>query len=94
VVLNRRTDLLPASQSRLRALDARHPGLIARLDALFGALANDLAVSATIRNEYGETIARGTVARYRRQWKAERRRELVAQAAAVARQELAREGRL
>ena len=80
--------------SKVKRLDARHPGLIQKVDAMFEAFASIEAVTAMIRAEYGERISHTTVWKYKRQfWKVRRDRDRKARAAMTAYQELVSEGR-
>ncbi len=80
--------------TKLHSLDARHPGLCQKVDAMFAAFASIDAVAAMIRAEFGEPIGHATVWEYKRQiWSVRRRRDQAARAALTAYEELASEGR-
>jgi len=79
---------------KLRKLDARHPGLCQKVDAMFDAFATLGAVAAMIRAEYGEHITATPIARYKKQfWNVRRQRDLMMKAASTAYQELVSERR-
>ena len=79
---------------KVQTLGARHPGLIERVEAMFEAFATIKEVKAMILAEYGERISHSTVWKYKKQsWTPRKKRERVAQAAQIAWQELASEGR-
>ena len=80
--------------TKLHSLEARHPALCQKVDAMFAAFASTDAVTAMIRTEYGERISHTTVWKYKKQfWSVRRDREQAARAAMTAYQELASEGR-
>ena len=80
--------------TKLRQVDARCPGLIPTIDAMFESFANIEAVTQMVREKSGERISHTTVWRYKRQfWNARRERYRTAQATLTAFRELADEGR-
>jgi len=79
---------------KMAKLEARHPGLTAKVDAMFAAFASIKAVGAMIVAEYGEHIGHTTLCNYRkRTWCAERVRSMRTRAKEIARREWAGEGR-
>ena len=80
--------------SKILALCARHPGLVEKVDAMFDAFKTIQGVKAVLQSEYGEHMSHTTICNYKRRfWRARRERELAAQAAMTAYQELVSEGR-
>ena len=80
---------------KLLELAARHPGLIQKVDKMFGVFASLREVEAMIRGEFGEDISRTAVRNYKRNhWTVRRDRERAISAALTARQELQSEGRI
>jgi transposase len=78
----------------LQLLEARHPGLMQKVDAMFEAFATIKAVEVMILAEYGERMSHSTIWKYKKQsWSPRKKREQVAQAAEAAWQELVCEGR-
>jgi hypothetical protein len=81
-------------ETKLQVLEARHPGLCQKVDAMFEAFATIKAVEAMIRAEHGERIGHTTLWNYKRLfWSVRRDRLQAIRAALTARQELASEGR-
>ncbi len=67
--------------TKLRRLEARHPGLIRSIDAMLDAFATVKAVAAMVRANYGEFVAVSTIGNYRcRIWKVRRDCELAIRA--------------
>jgi hypothetical protein len=80
--------------TKLRRLQARHPGLVEKVDLMFDAFATIKAVEGMIRAEYGEHVGHSTICNYRRRcWKVRRDRGLAIRARETAREELVSEGR-
>jgi hypothetical protein len=78
----------------MKRLEARHPGLCQRVNAMFEAFATIDAVTQMIRSEYGERLSHTTIWKYKRQcWSAERKRLQATRAALFAFAELKSEGR-
>jgi hypothetical protein len=85
---------MQVGDTKLNRLEARHPGLIAKIEAMFDNFATVAAVTAMVRAEYGEPVAVSTIGNHRnRVWKVRRDRGLKENARRVARQEFLREGR-
>lgn len=80
--------------TKLSRLEARHPGLIGKIDAMFDAFATVKAVTAMVRAEYGDPIGLSTIANHRcRVWKVRRDIELTEKARQEAWEEFVRERR-
>jgi hypothetical protein len=80
---------------KLQVLEARHPGLIQRVDAMFEAFATIKAVKAMIQAEYDERISHSTIWKYKKHsWSVRQQRALEEKATTIALQELASEGRI
>ena len=85
---------MPPGVTKLNRLDARCPGLLKRVDAMFDAFATIKSVSAMIRAEYGEFICISAIRNYRyRIWRVRRDRKLQMDAERAAWEALVREGR-
>ena len=79
--------------SKLEDIEARHPGFLQKVDAMFDAFVSIESVTAMIASEYGEHLSHTTVWKYKQQvWRARRNREQEARAAQTAWQELRSEG--
>jgi len=60
-------------RTRLQALDVRHPGLCAKVDAMFEGFYSNGEVVHMIASHYGERLSYGSVARYKRlHWQVQR----------------------
>lgn len=80
--------------TKLSRLEARHPGLMGKIDAMFDAFATVKAVTAMVRAEYGEPISPSAIANHRcRVWKVRRDLELIERARQQAWEEFVRERR-
>jgi hypothetical protein len=80
--------------SRIRELDARCPGLIQTIDAMFESFANIEAVTQMVRAKSGERISHTTLWRYKRQfWNVRRHRDEATRAKLIALQTEANERR-
>ena len=80
--------------TKLHSLDARHAGLIRKVDAMFEAFATIKAVQAMIQAEYGARIGHSTIWNYKRRvWKVRRDRDRAIRVATTAYQELVSERR-
>ena len=83
-----------AGDTKLRRLEARHPGLIARVEAMFDAFKPIVAVAEMVRTECGEPIGNSAIAKHRRWvWRVRRDRERKVRAKQAAWEQLMREGR-
>jgi hypothetical protein len=81
--------------TRMQILEARHPGLCRKVDAMFDAFTPVRAIAAMIRSEYGERISHTAVWTYKRRfWNARRDRIQQMNAVLTACQELADEERI
>jgi hypothetical protein len=79
---------------KILRLDARHPGLRARVDEMFAAFKSIDAVEEMIEREYHEPLSHTTVRKYKVEcWTPARKRELAQEVHRIAFQEFAREGR-
>jgi len=80
--------------SRIRDLDARCPGLIKQVDAMFESFASIEAVTQMVRRQSREPISHTTIWRYKRfSWTVRRERDELMQAKAIAHQTLVNEGK-
>jgi hypothetical protein len=80
--------------TKLNRLEARHPGLIARVNEMFDRFATIKAVEAMIKAEYGERIGHSTIRNYKGKiWKVRRNSDRAVRAAMAAWQEMVSEGR-
>ncbi|MGA3323163.1 MAG: hypothetical protein ABSF45_01715 [Terriglobia bacterium] len=85
---------MQVGDTKLKRLEARHPGLVQKVDAMFDAFATIKAVEAMLQAEYGERVGHSAICNYkRRSWKVRRKRDQAARAAMTAYQELLSEGR-
>ncbi len=81
-------------KSKIQILEARHPGLRLKVDAMFEAFATVRAVSAMIEAHYGERLSHTSLWTYkRRSWRPQRDRIQERNVARIAFQELASEER-
>jgi hypothetical protein len=78
--------------SRIRDLDARCPGLIKKVDAMFESFASIEAVTQMVRRQSRQRTSRTTIWKYKRySWKVRRGRDELMQAKAIAQQTLVNE---
>jgi hypothetical protein len=86
--------IMQPGDTKLRRMEARHAGLIQKVDAMFDAFATVKAVTAMVRAQYGGAISLSAIANYRcRVWKVERDRRRREQARQAAWEEFVREVR-
>jgi hypothetical protein len=79
---------------RIRDLDARCPGLIKKVDAMFESFASIEAVTQMVRRQSRDHISHTTIWNYKRFWWSVRReRDELMQAKAIAQQTLVNEGK-
>ena len=80
--------------SKIQVLDARHPGLCQKVNAMFEAWAPLRAVAAMIQTQYGERISHTSIGTYRRRsWRSQRARIQEMKVVLTALQKLASEER-
>ena len=85
---------MQVGDTKLKRLEARHPGLVKKVDAMFEAFATIKAVEEMLQAEYGERVGHSAIGNYkRRSWKVRRDRGLAMRARQTAYQELVSEGR-
>lgn len=78
--------------TKMQILEARHPGLCQKVDAMFEAFTPVRAIAAMIQSEYGERISHTAVWTYKkRSWNVRRDRIQQMNAVLTACQELANE---
>ena len=84
---------MQVGDTKLKRLEARHPGLVQKVDAMFEAFASIQAVTAMIRAEYGERLSHTTVWKYKKHiWSVRRDRAQASRVAMIAYQEWVSEG--
>ncbi|MGD1100917.1 MAG: hypothetical protein ABSA59_02530 [Terriglobia bacterium] len=81
--------------TKLQILEARHPGLCQKVDAMFEDFWRTQDVRHMIQSQYGERLSLSSVERYKRKhWRAQRELVRQASAALAASQGFAGEARL